>query len=242
MVRPWSPIPIHDNGEPLAPLPPQLLRLEPHPYASLGAPYGPAADPFRLRVGVIERLLQAQAALQAGAGGLRLAIFDAWRPLAVQRFMVEHTLRSECLARGLDPEQDSAGRQAVQAEVGRFWAPPCDDPAMPPPHSTGAAVDLTLASADGQLLAMGGAIDAIGPVSEPDHHAAAAAADPTGPAASWHRHRCALRAALQGAGFAQHPNEWWHFSYGDQLWAWRLGRNRACYGRVEGSNCRSDAT
>ena len=22
-------------------------------------------------------------------------------------------------------------------------------------------------------------------------------------------------------GFAQHPNEWWHFSYGDQLWAWK---------------------
>ena len=23
-------------------------------------------------------------------------------------------------------------------------------------------------------------------------------------------------------GFAQHPNEWWHFSYGDQLWAWKI--------------------
>ncbi|MFM7652374.1 MAG: D-alanyl-D-alanine dipeptidase, partial [Vulcanococcus sp.] len=34
-----------------------------------------------------------------------------------------------------------------------------------------------------------------------------------------------------GAGFEQHPNEWWHFSYGDQLWAWRAGQDVACYGR-----------
>jgi D-alanyl-D-alanine dipeptidase len=33
------------------------------------------------------------------------------------------------------------------------------------------------------------------------------------------------------AGFAQHPNEWWHFSHGDQLWAWRTGQTQAIYGR-----------
>ena len=39
MARPWHPIPIHDNGEPLVAIPPALLRWQPHPYQALGAPY-----------------------------------------------------------------------------------------------------------------------------------------------------------------------------------------------------------
>ncbi|MFM7652618.1 MAG: D-alanyl-D-alanine dipeptidase, partial [Vulcanococcus sp.] len=123
-LRPWSPIPIADNGEPLLPLPPELLRLDPHPYVAVGAPYGSGGSPFRLRQGVIERLLQAQACLQQLQPGCRLAIFDAWRPLAVQRFMVQHAIAQECAVRGMDPDQPSPQLEAVVAEVGRFWAPP----------------------------------------------------------------------------------------------------------------------
>jgi D-alanyl-D-alanine dipeptidase len=237
-LRPWSPIPIHDDGEPLEALPAALLRLEPHPYAALGAPYGDGGSPFRLRRGVVERLLAAQAALQNHQPAWRLAIFDAWRPLAVQAFMVRHALVSECSRRGIDPERPGPEREAIVAEVGRFWAPPSADPATPPPHSTGGAVDLTLADADGQPLAMGSAIDAIGPESEPDHFAAAAASaaaagGENSEVLTWHHRRELLRQVMEGAGFARHPNEWWHFSHGDQLWAWRLGRTQARYGRWE---------
>lgn len=93
-------------------------------------------------------------------------------------------------------------------------------------------MDLTLAEANGEDLAMGGAIDALGPVSEPEYYATAAAADPAGLEAQWHRRRRLLASCLEEAGFAQHPNEWWHFSYGDQLWAWRQGVAEACYGRA----------
>lgn len=235
-LRPWSPIPIHDNGEPLLALPPALLRLEPHPYVRLGAPYGQGLSPFRLRSGVIDRLLVAQRHLEQQAPGLRLAIFDGWRPLAVQRFMVAWAYRQECHRRGLDPEAPGPATEEVRRQVGRFWAPPSEAPATPPPHSTGAAVDLTLADADGLPLAMGGEIDAIGPESEPDHHAAAAAVEPDGAAALWHGRRRLLAAVLTGVGFARHPNEWWHFSHGDQLWAWRSGQGQAHYGRVPERN------
>lgn len=232
-LRPWSPVPIHECREPLQALPAELLRLEPHPYAQLGAPYGPGASPFRLRTGVIERLLQAQDSLRNIAEPCRLAIFDAWRPVAVQRFMVNHAIREECRARGLDPdaacEEDLA---EVRQEVARFWAEPSLDPATPPPHSTGAAVDLTLATPGGRPLAMGGEIDTIGAVSEPGHYAGAHAADPGSEAGIWHARRQLLAGVMAAAGFAQHPNEWWHFSLGDQLWAWRLGQPSARYGRV----------
>ena len=60
MARPWHPIPIHDNGEPLEAIPPALLHWQPHPYQALGAPYPAGSDPFQLRQSVVERLLDAQ--------------------------------------------------------------------------------------------------------------------------------------------------------------------------------------
>jgi len=232
MPRPWNAIPIRDCGEALIELPPALLRLEPHPYQALGAPYGEGAGPFRLRQGVVERLLQAQERLQRQDPDRRLAIFDAWRPVAVQRFMVVHAFAEECRARGLDPARSGPGQEVVRSEVGRFWAPPSSDPAAPPPHSTGAAVDLTLADRLGRPLAMGGEIDAIGAVSEPEHWAGAAREMPDSEEARWHRRRCLLAEVMTAAGFERHPHEWWHFSCGDQLWAWRSGAGEARYGRL----------
>lgn len=153
-MRPWSPIPIEDCGEPLQALPPALLRMDPHPYMALGAPYGASGHPFQLRLGVVQRLLDAQQHLVEHDPSLRLSIFDAWRPIAVQAFMVDHSIAELCRERGVELRSGHAFDQVV-ADVGRFWAAPSRDPATPPPHSTGAAVDLTLSSSDGTPLAMG---------------------------------------------------------------------------------------
>ena len=223
-MRPWSPIPIEECGEPLQALPPALLRIEPHPYMALGAPYGASGNPFQLRLGVVQRLLDAQQQLVEHDPGLRLSIFDAWRPIAVQAFMVDHSIAELCRERGVEVRSGDAFDQVV-ADVERFWAAPSRDPATPPPHSTGAAVDLTLSSSDGTPLAMGGEIDAIGAVSEPQHYAGREDSD----AQRWHQRRQLLADVMEASGFAQHPNEWWHYSFGDQLWAWRRGAAVAIY-------------
>ena len=230
-MRPWSDRPIEDCLEPLQALPAMLLRLEPHPYASLGAPYATGTDPFRLRSGVVARLLQAEKALKRREPGLRLAIFDAWRPIPVQAFMVEHSIAELCRERGVDRREGPALDQVIR-DVGRFWAPPSRNPSTPPPHSTGAAVDLTLASLSGTPLEMGGAIDAIGAISEPDHYNGSV--DDVG--RLWHQRRRLLADVMNSAGFAQHPNEWWHYSHGDQLWAWRSGADIAIYAEAESSS------
>lgn len=41
-----------------------------------------------------------------------------------------------------------------------------------------------------------------------------------------------LSGAMSIAGFVNYPHEWWHFSYGDQYWAWRTGVPTALYGRT----------
>ncbi|MCB4398809.1 M15 family metallopeptidase [Synechococcus sp. MU1625] len=223
-MRPWSPIPIEECGEPLQDLPREFLRMEPHPYMALGAPYGASGNPFQLRQGVVQRLLKAQQRLSDHDPSLRLSIFDAWRPIAVQAFMVEHSIADLCRERGVELMSGDAFDRVV-ADVGRFWAAPSRDPATPPPHSTGAAVDLTLSSREGIPLEMGGEIDAIGAISEPEHYAGQEDPD----ARCWHQRRQLLADVMNASGFAQHPNEWWHYSFGDQLWAWRKGAAVAVY-------------
>ena len=229
-MRPWSPIPIEECGEPLQDLPREFLRMEPHPYMALGAPYGASGNPFQLRQGVVQRLLKAQQRLSDHDPSLRLSIFDAWRPIAVQAFMVEHSIADLCRERGVELTSGDAFDQVV-ADVGRFWAAPSRDPATPPPHSTGAAVDLTLSSREGIPLEMGGEIDAIGAISEPEHYAGQEDPD----ARCWHQRRQLLADVMDASGFAQHPNEWWHYSFGDQLWAWRKGAAVAVYAEAANS-------
>ncbi len=209
MAKPYQSVPIQDCGEPLMAIPQDKFALvKPHPYAALGAPYGDRS-PYYLRQGVLAALVQAQEHLQAQQPGWRFEIFDAYRPVAVQQFMVDHTYGQ------LRQENPTATKETLLDQVYQFWAPPSPNPATPPPHSTGAAVDLTLQDAQGTTVDMGSPIDEVSERSFPNHFA-----DKPGP---YHRHRQLLHSAMAAAGFRQHPNEWWHFSLGDQLWAW-LGR------------------
>lgn len=224
-MKPYQTVPIVDCGEPLVPIPPEPFAIPPtHPYVALGAPYG-GRSPYHLRQGVLERLLQAQRTLQTQHPGWRILIFDAYRPLAVQRFMVDYSLAEWCRTHHLDlATLTSEERAAALAAVQQFWAIPSADPATPPPHSTGAAVDLTLVDATGAAVAMGSPIDELSPRSYPDHFAPP---HPDPQASRYHHQRQLLRQVLRSAGFCQHPKEWWHFSYGDQLWAWQQGPVRA---------------
>ncbi|WP_035991859.1 M15 family metallopeptidase [Leptolyngbya sp. KIOST-1] len=217
-MKPYQAILIRDCGEPMVPIPSDRVALvQPHPYQVLGAPYGDQS-PYCLRSGVLAALLQAQARLQQRQPGWKIQVFDAFRPLAVQQFMVDRTYGEQVQARGWRAEAlTTVQREAVMAEVIQFWAVPSDDPATPPPHSTGAALDVTLVDASGAAVNMGSPIDEVSPRSHPDHFAASSVAIEQ----RFHAHRTLLNQVMAAAGFCRHPNEWWHFSLGDQLWAWQ---------------------
>ena len=105
---------------------------------------------------------------------------------------------------------------------------------MPPPHSTGAAVDVTLVDALGAVVDMGSAIDEISVRSFPDHFVGTIEGN------RFDQNRQLLNVVMTSAGFVRHHHEWWHFSWGDQLWAWAVMRSMANqveitakYGQVE---------
>jgi D-alanyl-D-alanine dipeptidase len=141
-----------------------------------------------LRAGVLEGLVSVAGGLPAGFG---LAIFDAWRPPALQAELYEAAYADPGLPAG-------------------FVAPPSDDPTRPPPHLTGGAVDLTL-TWEGRPLALGTGFDDFTPTA----HTGAFEHIP-GPVRGLRR---LLYWTMRAAGFVVLDCEWWHFEFGTRRWA-----------------------
>ncbi|MBE9228083.1 D-alanyl-D-alanine dipeptidase [Phormidium sp. LEGE 05292] len=234
-IKPYQKIRILECGEPLAPIPlEQFAAQTPHAYEKLRAPYG-KLSPYYLRETVLENLIQAQNQLQLTHPNWRILIFDAYRPVAVQQFMVDYSFAELVSDRQLNLEELSETEIAeLWQQVYQFWAAPSLDPATPPPHSTGAAIDVTLVDENGNIVNMGSAIDEISSVSFPDYFAHSN----DFPEKQYHAHRQLLFEVMRSANFLRHPNEWWHFSYGDQMWAWLSQQQNpkerftAQYGRI----------
>ena len=234
--REYSRIPIEECHEPLIPIPLEYFAVEsPHPYAKLGAPYG-EKSPYYLRQSLVDALIEAQGYLQELNPGWKLQVFDAYRPVAVQQFMVDYTFTQAVQDQGLTPELLSPEqKEAIWQEVYKIWAVPSDNPLTPPPHSTGAAIDVTLVDAQGKIVDMGSPIDELSQRSHPDYYTQADLPD----LQQYHRHRQILNQFMVKAGWCRNPREWWHFSLGDQMWAWlgnleTQGSNfTARYGRVD---------
>ena len=132
---------------------------------------------------------RAVAHLAALAPGVRLLVLDALRPHRVQIELWSHL-------EGTDLRQYVA------------------DPALGSIHSFGMALDATLVDAEGRELDMGSGFDEMRELSHPRleaHHLASGAL-----AATAHRHRALLRAALAAGGFRGIDNEWWHFDLGER--------------------------
>ena len=138
----------------------------------------------------------ARAAKLAAGEGLRLFLWDAYRPQrAVDRFL------AWCAA----PE-DGRTKQCHYPNIEKADIVPLGYVAARSGHSRGSAVDLTLARPGGGLLDMGGGFDLMDAVS---HHGA-----PVGARAA--QNRLLLRAIMEKSGFAPYENEWWHYALRDE--------------------------
>lgn len=220
-IKPYRQVKIEECGEALVRIPEGVFSfITPHPYIKAGAgPFYGQTSPYMLRASILEALVKAQETLTTLRKGWKISIFDAYRPASVQKYMVEQEFRKLALADGLDPDRlTEAQRESIAPRVWRLWAIPSDDPATPPPHSTGAALDCTLSDETGQLVFMGSELDENSDRSNPDYFAAAV--DESGRQA--HANRTLLNETMQSAGFLRHETEWWHFSQSDQMWAWLM--------------------
>lgn len=164
---------------------------------------GLAAASRRLRPDVHDRLQRVAAALP---DGLALLVLDAFRTQSQQ--FASWNRRFAQLARA-HPQLDTA---ALAELCRRDVADPVDRPSG---HQSGAAVDVTL-TRDGAELDMGGAYGDFSTRGTPDDRVRTEC--DALPAAA-RANRGLLIRAMAVAGFVNYPDEWWHFSHGDRLWA-----------------------
>ncbi len=203
---------IDESNQKLKEIPQSFLRFTPHPYQKLGAPYGDKS-PFFLRSKVIELLLLAQNRLTQLKPDYRLKIFDAYRPIEVQKFMIESDTQriSQELYKTSFEKLLDAEKIEVQNIIKHFWSPISENISLnPPPHSTGAALDLTIVNENGVELDMGTQIDELVEAAASDYY--------QGSGSLYEKNRNLLFDVMSGVGFSGLPTEWWHFSYGDQIW------------------------
>jgi len=224
----WNKIPIKDNGDKLIAIPCSLKFLDPHPYFHLGAPYKDKTSIWKLREEVVNRLVKVNDYLKSKSS-FNLLIYDSWRPLEVQEFMFKRAFLLECEKSDIDISfENRKSYPSILKKVEKFWAYPSHDTRCPPPHSTGGALDVCLSDKDGNLVEMGSMVDQMDETSNPYFYANIKNEE----AIIWNTRRNLLKEIMTKFGFAQHPNEWWHFSYGDQLWAWKNKKANAFYGKI----------
>tara|TARA_B100000073_G_scaffold340194_1_gene339685 strand:+ start:1709 stop:2401 length:693 start_codon:yes stop_codon:yes gene_type:complete len=228
-LKPWNKIPIYDSGEKIVSVPSTIKLIDPHPYLKSGAPYKNKDLIWALRETVLLKLINADNYLKSNYKDLSLMLYDSWRPMEVQEYMYNSAINAEYQKLKINSDEDKLKlSEEVCKKVGKFWAYPTQNPACPPPHSTGAAIDATLINSNGKVIFMGSNFDEMSPRSSPDFYQKNNSRE----ALLWKNRRQILKTVLMKFGFVQHPHEWWHFSYGDQLWAWKKQKPNALYGRV----------
>jgi zinc D-Ala-D-Ala dipeptidase len=176
-----------------------------------------------IRQSVGEKLARVNARL--GATGLQLFLFDAWRPRAVQAYFHDVWMPAELLRR--DPSLTGA---ALTQAVETYWAAPSADESSPAPHATGAAVDLTIRWRGGDFLWMGSLFDDATALAHRDRFESLDAAVLSFSDEEARANRRLLHWVMAEEGFEGLPDEWWHFSWGDQMWAKLAGAEAAVYG------------
>lgn len=91
-------------------------------------------------------------------------------------------------------------------------------------HQTGGAIDVTLCDDNGIDYDMGSEIGGYG---SQIHTFSTEVSEEI------HQNRMLLLSVLTKVGFVNYPKEWWHFCYGDRMWAAYTNKKCAVYGEVK---------
>ncbi|MFI5171986.1 MAG: M15 family metallopeptidase [Chitinophagales bacterium] len=144
-------------------------------------------DQAYLQPDVLIKLKQAYNYLQKKDSSLTFVIYDASRPLSVQKKMWK------ILEMPLD-------------EKGKYLS----NPARGSVHNYGAAVDISLIYKNGQALDMGTPFDYFGELAEPQLENKMLNEGKL--TTQQINNRKILREVMQKSGFRQMPTEWWHYN------------------------------
>lgn len=141
--------------------------------------------------------------------GYKLKIFDAWRPIEVQKYLFENYKNK------LKKDNENLSEDELNILTKQFVSLPTNDIYDAPVHCTGGAVDLTLVNKNGIELDMGTEFDDFSEKANTDYF------EIDNLSFEVKNNRRLLCKIMRDAGFTSFENEWWHFDYGDKFGAKR---------------------
>lgn len=163
-----------------------------------------------VRSEVYDMLVKATISLPSG---YKIKIWDAWRPFALQRELYykysEDIIKEFKLEKCTDEQKN--------AVIKKFVSEPIEDTDVPPVHTTGGAVDVTIVDCYGNELEMGTEFDAFSDMTYTAYFEKEKNEQ-------IRDNRRLLYNIMTKAGFTNIPSEWWHFDFGDCFWAYYNGK------------------
>lgn len=170
----------------------------------------PGCLPF-LRETVARMVNRVQEALPDGH---TLSIGTCLRTIEMQRGIRDNFIRE------MQEKHPDWTKATMNRMLNRMVAPP--DDVSPPPHTTGGALDVGICGPDGQPLDFRSPTEGWEGAPTYYHKLSDTARG----------NRLMLIQAMEGVGLTNYVGEWWHWSYGDQGWALRVGNPVAYYDAV----------
>lgn len=179
-----------------------------------------------LRTSVLDKLLLATNYLRPD---YKFVIFDSWRPYRIQKRLFEIYLNK------LKKENPDEKIEQLKKMASKYVAPPSSKRDAPSPHITGGAVDLSIVDEKGKLLNMGTRFDEANERSNTRYYERLKIkrGNLTDKEREFLYNRRLLYNIMTDVGFTNYPEEWWHYDYGNQSWAYFSNRHSAIYGQTE---------
>lgn len=206
----WQNVVVLENDEPLVEIQ-ETNKLKP---GLISKNYQPT---FLVRRTVAEKLRKVADSLPED---LVLVLIEGYRTLAAQNNSWNskfHKLRIE------NPDwTDEEVEQQVALVVAR--------PQPLANHHCGGAIDVTLAYRNGSLVNMGTPYPSFS-MSADWHKKFMMLSEEITPEEQ--ANRLILRSAMESEGFVWYPGEWWHYCWGDRMWAVYSERPECFYGPIE---------
>ena len=168
-----------------------------------------------VRAELLKRLQQAAGTLE---NRYRLIIRAGHRPIQVQKWVLQAVMDDYKKHHPTTPDSEALAHARMYVS----------DPEIKlPPHCCGAAVDLDLFD-----TTLSQPVDFGSPVNEDSEISHLHYDNITD---EQKKNRMYLLRVMLEAGFSSYYAEWWHYSYGDQIWAWFYGHPSCLYGVMEKS-------
>ena len=149
--------------------------------------------------------------------GYQFVVYEAYRPMSAQIKLWDGVVAQK---KKEYPEMDPDSEEFI-ALCDIFAANPYRQGSG---HQSGAAVDISLVDAEGKEVDMGGFVRKFDDSAEfgcPDISETA------------QKNRLLLKETLSKVGMVNYPAEWWHYSFGDRLWAKLTGSTLAIFKKLD---------